>query len=346
MKRAILVHNPGAGHGRHSAEELAALLREAGYGVSHVHAKKKKELRMLRKARGLIVVAGGDGTVHKVARQIAGRGKTMTVLPLGTANNIARSLGIDGPPGALVAGLGRARSIAIDVGVARGPWGKRVFVEGMGGGLFAEVMAKLDSGRVRRRKRPAAKNGNYKALFSKNETHLMPSLHALAEHFPEFKAKAFEVTIDGVKISGDFLLLEALNMPYLGPNLHLGRDADPSDGKLDFVLLSEAQRAEFADYIRHRIEGGSDAPQLTAKKGRRLHCVWRGSKLHIDDKIALTGSGRRSPEIEVEVMQRAIRLLVPRAKGALRKSANGAGPRALPPPMRRGRRVHRIKHKG
>jgi diacylglycerol kinase family enzyme len=340
MKRAILVHNPTAGDGKPSSEELTALLRSAGFGVRYVHAKDKTQMKSLRKAKGLIVVAGGDGTVHRVARRIAGRGKTMTVLPLGTANNIARSLGIRGTPSELVAALKRAKEIAIDVGLAHGPWGKRVFMEGIGGGLFAEVMAKLDSGRARRRKRPAPENGNYKTLFSKNEAHLMPSLHALAEYLPDFKAKAFEVTIDGAKVSGDFLLLEAMNMPYLGPNLHLGRDADPADGRLDFVLLSEEHRREFADYIQHRLEGGDEAPNLTTVKGRHLHCVWRGSKLHIDDKIALTGGGKRPPEIEVEVMPRAIRVLIPRLKGTPPASKG----RASRPAPRRGRRVHRVRH--
>jgi diacylglycerol kinase family enzyme len=342
MKRAILVHNPTAGEGRHSQEELTTLLRHAGYRVSYVHAKKKKQLKGLRDVRGLIVVAGGDGTVHKVARRIAGRGKTMTVIPLGTANNIARSLGLHGSPRDLVAGLSRARERVIDVGVATGPWGKRVFMEGIGGGLFAEVMAKLDSGRARRRKRPTGENGNYKTLFSKSEAHLTPSLHALAEHLPDFKAKAFEVTIDGTKVSGDFLLLEAMNMPYLGPNLHLGRDADPGDGLLDFVLLSEEHRREFADYIQHRLQGGKDAPHLTATKGKRLHCIWRGSKLHIDDKIALTGARKRPPEIDVEVMPRAIRLLIPRVKGAPPIRENKR--RRPAPSRRRGRRIHRIRH--
>ncbi len=73
MKRAILVHNPGSGNGRHSAEELTAQLRRAGFRVRYIHAKKRKEMKGLRDAKGLIVVAGGDGTVHRVARRIAGR---------------------------------------------------------------------------------------------------------------------------------------------------------------------------------------------------------------------------------------------------------------------------------
>src|SRR5581483_5040251 len=138
MKRATLVHNPTAGQGRHSSAELKALLKQAGFRVAYVHAKKKQQMKKLRRARGLIVAAGGDGTVHRVARAVAGRGKTVAIIPLGTANNIARSLGVHGTPGELVAGLSRAKERVIDVGIAKGPWGKRVFMEGMGGGLFAE----------------------------------------------------------------------------------------------------------------------------------------------------------------------------------------------------------------
>lgn len=337
MKQLILVHNPSAGGGKPSAVELTALLRAAGFRVAYVDAKDRKQVKALRSAKGLIVAAGGDGTVHKVVRRIAGRGKTMTVLPLGTANNIARSLGIRGTPSEIVSGLGRAKKLMIDVGVAKGPWGKRVFIEGAGGGLFAEVMARLDSGRARRRGRRAA-DGAYKTLFARNEAHLTPSLHALAELLPAFKAKAFDVAIDGARISGRFLLLEAMNMPYLGPNLHLGRDADPGDGLLDFVLLSEGNRQEFAGYIRHRLEGGSDAPHLTVVKGKCLRCVWRGSKLHIDDKIALTGTGRPPPEIEVAIMPRAVTLLVPRAASVHR--ARSSLPRAA---LRRGQRDQRIR---
>ncbi len=342
MKRATLVHNPTAGEGRHSAAELGALLKRAGFRVSHVHAKKKRQLKKLRDARGLIVVAGGDGTVHKVGRLVAGLDKTIAILPLGTANNIARSLGVEGEPREIVSGLSRARKLTIDVGIAEGPWGRRVFMEGAGGGLFAEVMARLESNHARQRKR----SSNPVTRFSRNGGSLEPALHALAEALPDFKAKAFAVTIDGKRISGSFLLLEAMSMPYLGPNLQLGPDADPSDGLLDFVLLSEGQRKEFEGYIHHRLDGGRDAPVLTVLKGKRLHCVWRGTKLHIDDKIALTGkgkSGKAPPEIDIHVEPRSLRFLIPRIKGGGHRAKPGAG-RPVRAVRRQRRRFARIRH--
>src|SRR6185369_915874 len=85
----------------------------------------------------LIVIAGGDGTVQRVATELAWRELPLAILPLGTANNIATSLGIEGPTEALVAGWATARRSPLDLGVATGPWGTRRFIESVGGGLVS-----------------------------------------------------------------------------------------------------------------------------------------------------------------------------------------------------------------
>jgi len=62
------------------------------------------------------------------------------VLPLGTAKNLARSLGFTAPPEEIVAGLERGKKRAFDIGLARGLWGKRDFFESGGGGLLADYL--------------------------------------------------------------------------------------------------------------------------------------------------------------------------------------------------------------
>ena len=88
-------------------------------------------------------MAGGDGTVAKVARRLVkSRSKIpMSVLPLGTANNVARTLGFDISAEAVIAGLKKGKTSSFDVGIARGPWGKRYFFEGAGAGLFADYLS-------------------------------------------------------------------------------------------------------------------------------------------------------------------------------------------------------------
>ena len=100
---------------------------------------------MLDKRAGLVVVAGGDGTVARVARRMVGRGVPVAILPAGTANNIARSLGLLKQPfEELVRGWRDARRVQLDVGIAAGPWGERYFVEGLGAGLFAGLLVRSE----------------------------------------------------------------------------------------------------------------------------------------------------------------------------------------------------------
>jgi diacylglycerol kinase (ATP) len=73
--------------------------------------------RVFGEAVDLVVAAGGDGTVRKVFRQLAGKDVPATVLPLGTANNIARSLGFeDDDPDSLVRGWPNGRLWSYDIG--------------------------------------------------------------------------------------------------------------------------------------------------------------------------------------------------------------------------------------
>ena len=94
-----------------------------------------------------MVVAGGDGTVGKVARSLVGSRIPIAVLPMGTANNIARTLGLTGTTFQdLIEGWNAARCVNFDVGVAKGPWGSKCFIEGFGVGLFAEMMFGIENG--------------------------------------------------------------------------------------------------------------------------------------------------------------------------------------------------------
>jgi diacylglycerol kinase (ATP) len=89
-------------------------------------------MKALKKKIDLVLVAGGDGSVSKVAcRLVAMSSKVpLAVLPLGTANNFARSLGFCLSAKELIEQLNDGRCDTFDVGLARGPWGKRYFFEG------------------------------------------------------------------------------------------------------------------------------------------------------------------------------------------------------------------------
>ena len=90
--KVALVHNAQAGGGHPSAEQVVAAFARAGHQVVTASADGPWEALV---AGGVqrVLIAGGDGTVGAVLPHLAGRQAPFCVLPCGTANNIARSLG-------------------------------------------------------------------------------------------------------------------------------------------------------------------------------------------------------------------------------------------------------------
>jgi diacylglycerol kinase family enzyme len=273
--RVTLIHNPGAGkQGRDNADKLVALVREAGHDVSYQSSKDDDWADALERPGDLVVVAGGDGTVSRVAKRIAGRGVPLAALPSGTANNISRSLGlVDRPFEELVRSWPKARRVKLDVGVAEGPWGMHYFLEGIGIGLFARLLAGGSGEKVKRSrtKRPDAKVDD--------------ALERLKRRAEKARPIALKARLDGKDLSGRYLLLEAVNLPYVGPNLFLAPDSKPGDGEFDVVLVTEAERGRLVEYLSTWQENRERLAVLPSHRGKRLTIEWTGFEVHIDDEL-------------------------------------------------------------
>ena len=295
--RVTLIHNPGAGRqGGDEAGGLVGLLEAAGHQVRYQCAKEKGWKKGLREPADLVVVAGGDGTVARVTRRMAGRGVPVALLPSGTANNIARTLGqLERPFEELVRGWEAARRVKLDLGIARGPWGERYFVEGVGLGLFARLLARAE------RSRPKAKS-------------VEQGLRRLKEVAARCEALEVAARLDGEDISGRYLMLEALNLRYVGPNLFLAPDGEPGDGNFEVVLVAEAERERLLQYLDQWRENRERLAVLPTRRGRHLQIEWTGFELHIDDKLRPKKDA--SPEeiaglVEARIGAEAVEFLVP-----------------------------------
>jgi diacylglycerol kinase family enzyme len=274
--KVILIHNPSSGDGEsRSADTLTAMIRNAGHAVVYVSSQEKDWKQALEDPADIVAVAGGDGIVGKVAKQTVGLNRPIAVLPLGTANNIARTLGLVGEPlNRWVAAWGAARHLKVDVGVALGPWGTSYFIEGAGMGVFTEVMSRLDA------------RGNIDlahAIDAKEKISAVREL--LVAEVAHYPAGRLDVFLDDEDISGEYLLLEAMNIRAIGPNLHLAPEADPTDGFLDIVSVSKDERERLMDHLIASLDGEFRLPDLTRRRGKHLRIVWKGFQVRIDDEV-------------------------------------------------------------
>jgi len=115
----LLIFNPAAGaRRRRRFERVVGALAEAGmrFSVADTTAAGDAE-RLAREAAasgtGIVVAAGGDGTIAEVANGIAGTATALAVIPTGTANVFAHDLGLPFAPAAIAAALGRGRTRAV-----------------------------------------------------------------------------------------------------------------------------------------------------------------------------------------------------------------------------------------
>ena len=144
--RVTILYNPASGDEEHSDRWLKHLVEDAGHraklwSIEEGQLEEGQLEEALERPADLVVAAGGDGTVGRVAASLAGRGLPLAIVPLGTANNISTSLGVGGDAATLVSGWPLARRRRLDVGEVQGPWGRTRFVESCGIGLLTRLMS-------------------------------------------------------------------------------------------------------------------------------------------------------------------------------------------------------------
>jgi diacylglycerol kinase (ATP) len=299
--RVTLMHNPGAGTNCVSRENLMDALRRAGFSPVYQSTDEQGFEAALDDPGEMVIIAGGDGTVHKVATRIQRPEIPFAVLPSGTANNIARAVGTFGPLEEIIDGLSTPDIRPFDIGCVRGPWGERPFFEAVGCGLFAHMLSSLEQdedetlGELSEEGHPAAYLEVMKRI-------LMGALPC-----------SWRVTIDGASTTGSQLLLEVLNIPSIGPNLLLAPDADPGDGLLDVVMVNEEQRQTLLDFLDTQKRRSGTPPRLTVKQVSRLEIHRGTSVLHVDDELWPKDAERRFDQgsVEVTVRKHALRVASP-----------------------------------
>jgi diacylglycerol kinase (ATP) len=216
--RIALLANPRSGGGE--APDVAATLRSLGAEVEEFEISQHGEAA--RAGADRIVVAGGDGSIGCAAEAAAGAGVPLAVIPVGTANDFARFLGLpDDAAEACRLALEGERTRRLDLACME----DRPFVNVASAGL-APVAAREASG-LKSALGPLA--------------YAVGALRAAATASPV----RCRVVCDGDEVfAGDAWQVTVANTGAFGGGATL--DADPADGALDVVAIEATSRTALA----------------------------------------------------------------------------------------------------
>ena len=300
MEQSILLHNPGAGDEEHLKSDLIRSIEKEGFGCIYYSVKKDDTWTQQLDRADFAIVAGGDGTVRRVAKELVKRSLLekkipLAVLPMGTANNLAFSLGIDSTVKYKSHIKKWKKSIRqpFDVGVLQNASGTDFFLEGAGFGVFPHLIQQMDN---------ILESDTEKA---KDELNLaFETLHTLILDSP---AENYWLKTEKDIHEGRCILLEIMNIPSIGPNLLLAPQAAMNDGLLDIVLVEEDQREDFAAYIKKIMKGKTSTFPFKTFKTNAVSIDYTGTYMHIDDELMLTLQG----PITIEVRENVLEFLTP-----------------------------------
>ena len=127
-KEAVLIVNARSRKGRKLFRRATFALREAGIRLISAHAIRKSGMliptvkKAVRDGAAMVIVGGGDGSLSSAVDELVDRDCVFALLPLGTANSFARTLGIPLDLDGAIATIVNGRRRRVDLGVIDGDY--------------------------------------------------------------------------------------------------------------------------------------------------------------------------------------------------------------------------------
>jgi diacylglycerol kinase (ATP) len=257
--RAVLIINPVSGDDEPNTEKVAAiqtLLAPAPFATEICVTTEERPAGTIAReavAAGVevVLVGGGDGTVSEVARELVHKPATLGILPIGTFNNIARSVGVlsDLPIAASVIVAGHVRQI--DVGLANET---HYFFEAAGAGLDAALFPvgeEIKDGRWTRIVRAARL-----ALQYEPQPFEITFDRPLSEVLPPARQRRMSTrALAGKTIRRNALFIVAANGPFYGGGFNVAPGARLRDGRLALTIYWRFSKWELLRHFQS-ISGG------------------------------------------------------------------------------------------
>jgi diacylglycerol kinase family enzyme len=270
--KAKLIFNPNAGRPDLAQAQLIQILtylqawqiQPEVYVVTANSRLEQVVSEAVRHGIHLVIACGGDGTVDALIGALIGTQATLGILPIGTRNNIALSLGIPvGNLAASVALLRRGERRRIDVGRASCGRRQRWFFESASVGLVPALYPAADD----------IQHGNLARIGD-----LLGALVSL----PLAEMRLFPV--GGRQVNTQAHMILASNMPFFGPNIRISSGISYSDGLLDVFVFSNLTKLDLLGFAVQVASGLMDDPRIQ-------HYMVRGFEVYTSPLMPVLADG-------------------------------------------------------
>ena len=308
-RRLRVLVNPAAGRGagRKAVPRLERLAAAAGArvvvsrGLDDFCAEAGRAV-----ADGLerLLVAGGDGTMHHAVQELAGSDTALGILPLGSGNDLARTVGVPRRLEEAFRAACRGAVRRLDLGRvggrvggrADGPGGER-WSAGVAGVGFDSEVAHIAAERVRVLRGPLI--------------YPWAVLRALVSYRPPLLTLESESADGGTRrFEGRVTLVAVGNTHRFGGGMCIAPGAEPDDGLLDVVIVRAMPRRRLLRVFPKVYRGSHlGLPEVESFRTRRLH-LWLEREMTVygdgEPMTPVTGDG-----VEVRVVPGALRVVAP-----------------------------------
>jgi len=300
--RVALVVNPAARAGAHTGAATNAAERLRVHGVQTTilsGGSAEESSALLRTAIEVgvdaVVVAGGDGTVNLAIQEVAGTGIPLGIIPAGTGNDFAATLGLrelDVATAADAIAGGRTRSIDL-ARVTRDDGTTQYFGSVLASGFDSKVNDRANAMRWPR-------GGSRYNI-------------AILVEFLRLAGIAYEIELelaDGIRetVQEDLLMATVGNGRTYGGGIPICPDADPADGLLDVVLVRPAGRLSLLRLLSRVYKGThASVSEVSMRRVRSVRLSAPGVTAYAD------GDPIGALPLTVDVVPRALTIFTPDA---------------------------------
>ncbi len=236
-----------------------------------------------------VIAAGGDGTLHHIANGLAGTRTALGILPCGTANDLARTLGIPLDPDAALLALRDAQRHTIDLGSLNGHY----FLNVAALGVSAEASTMITPAQKRRLGQGAYYWNAIKRLFRQQRLRIRLITPQATERL-------------------DVYQISVANGRLFGGGWRISAEAAVDDRLLDVVAVEPT--GPLALVCRMLRQRGGMAERLGSRAYRLPSC-----RIEVDGPVLVNVDGETFtllPPLEFQVVPDALSVLLPSKKPA------------------------------